>query len=98
MLISIYIQGNFNCKSSQPLDIFSRRTFQKKRLGWLLSLSSVTTEVPWSCLQKLEISLSKERKCELYLTHSGELVYLRLGDKLPYIDIAALTLRYWYLF
>lgn len=24
-------------------------------------------------------------------THSGELVYLRLGDKLPYIDIAALT-------
>lgn len=24
-------------------------------------------------------------------THSGELVYPRLGDKLPYIDIAALT-------
>lgn len=66
MLISIYIQGNFNCKSSQPLDIFSRRTFQKKRLRWLLSLPSVTTEVPWSCLKKLEISLSKERKCELY--------------------------------
>ena len=31
-------------------------------------------------------------------TYSGELVYLRLGDKLPYINIAALTLCYRYLF